>query len=78
MNHTKNGIPQINSTYRRQLVCHTSETILRELREMAARTGMSQRSIIENGIKRQLRELQRQIDKGQLPVIDGDIENEAS
>ncbi len=74
---TRHGIPQLDNGYRPQIVFHTSEPLLRELREMALRTGLSQRAIIENGVKRQLRELNRQIEKGQLATMsDGDISNE--
>lgn len=71
---TKNGIRQIDSGYRPQIVFHTSEPLLRELREMASRTGLSQRSIIEAGVRRQLSELTRQLNKGTLPIGIGDIE----
>ena len=73
---TRNGIPQLDSGYRCQCVFHTSETLLREIREMASRTGLSQRAIIEAGVRRQLSELTRQLNKGKIPIGIGDISDE--
>jgi hypothetical protein len=74
---TKNGIVQLNSGRRTQMAFHIDEGLLRELREMSARTGLTQRAIIEAGARRQLKELHRQINRGQLAVMEI-LDNEQS
>ena len=75
---TKNGIIQLAGPNEAKLVhFRTNETIYLQLRDMSKRTGLSMRSIIEAGAKRQLRELERQLAKRQTPTTDeGTINDE--